>query len=80
MTPPDDPAHRAILAGRSDLATSVENASIRPIVAGRGSVTTDMETWTPADTKLDAGGHETWTLADTKSGHPPICFADDAVN
>jgi hypothetical protein len=35
-------------------------------------VTTDMETWTPADTKLDAGGHQNWTLAATKSGHPPI--------
>jgi hypothetical protein len=37
-----------------------------------GGLTTDMEIWTLADTKLDAGGHETWTLADTKSGHPPI--------
>jgi hypothetical protein len=31
-----------------------------------------MEIWTPADTKLDAGGHEIWTLAATKSGHHPI--------
>ena len=33
------PVHRAILAGRSDLAKSVENASVRPDhVSRRGSV------------------------------------------
>jgi hypothetical protein len=36
------------------------------------SLTTDMEIWTPADTKLDGGGHQTWTLAATKSGHPRL--------
>jgi hypothetical protein len=35
-------------------------------------LTTDMEIWTLADTKLDAGGHQNWRLAATKSGHPPI--------
>jgi hypothetical protein len=40
--------------------------------AGSFRLTTDMEIWTPADTKLDAGGHQTWTLAATKSGHPRL--------
>jgi len=39
---------------------------------GVTTLTTDMEIWTPADTKLDGGGHENWTLAATKPGHPPV--------
>ena len=55
---------------RTTLRTTIDwhrGANVRLL-----KLTADMETWPPADTKLDAGGYQTWTLAATKSGHPRV--------